>query len=1697
MSTHPRFWLITCIVLAISSCSAFGQQVDGHWLSGAEMSAVRAGGAATLLMDGRVLLSGGEGADGVLSSTETLVDGLLFVPMSPMNDARRDHVAVLLGDGTVLVAGGTTAGGAPTASAELYDPWTDTWTATGSLAEARSGAAAARLKDGRVLVAGGAGAGGALASLELYDPLSGTFTAVPAAMSSPRVDHAAALLANGRVLIAGGTDGVQALASTEIYDWTNDAVAPGPVMSTPRAGLSATALLDGTILLAGGTDGEHDLASAEICDASATACFATPGAMTTARRDQLAFALPANSSVLIAGGRAGASGAAVAGVELYRPWSGVFVPGGAMSAARADAAGTALGVEGVALVAGGEGQSSSDLYGFATVRTDCEDYPPGQPVIMTGTGWQPGEPVELRLIEVPSTHPEDVLTAVADGVGGIYSDEFAPEHHDIGVRFYLIATGSETQAATTFMDSPKVGAVLLTAQSGTPVYGTSSNATYTVTVQRGSGPGSSGNFTATLSLTTALPAGATASFSPSTVSLPAAVNSATSTLTITSGACTAPASSLLTVKAATSAADFATQDGTLTIAKRPLTVDVDPQSRSYGDANPALTASLGGSGLAGACGDTLADVGSLSTAATQCSAAGSYAIAFTAGGPKASFYTVTSSAANLTVTPRPLAVAIDPKSRGYGDANPALTATLGGSGLAVACGDVLADVGALTTAATPCSAAGVQPITFAATGPQAGNYAVTTSGADLTISARPITVVADAQSRVYGDANPALTASVGGNGLAGSCGDSLADVGALSVAATACSPVGTFPIAFTASGPKAANYLVSFTSADLTVDARPITVTAQAQSRIYGDSNSVLTALFGGSGLAATCGDSLADVGTLSTSATQCSAVGTFPILFAANGPKAGNYAVTFAGADLTVGPRPLSVAADAQSRVYGDANPTLTATLGGSGLAAACGDTLADVGSLSTAATPCSDVGTFAIGFATDGAKAGNYDVNFTGANLTVVARPITVAADTQSRLYGDANAVLTAALGGSGLAADCGDTLAEVGTLSTTATQCSDVGTFAITFAADGSEAGNYDVAFAGADLTVEPRPLAVTADAKSRLYGDANPALTASLGGSGLAVACGDELADVGTLSTAATPCSDVGAFAIVFTADGSKAGNYDIAYTGADLAVEARPITVTADAASRAYGDANPALTAQVGGSGLAAACGDALADVGTLSTAATQCSDVGTFAISFASDGPKAGNYDVAFAGADLTVEPRPLAVTADAQSRLYGDANPALTAQLGGSGLAAACGDTLADIGTLSTAATQCSNVGAFAITLATDGAKAGNYDVSFIGANLTVAARPIAVAVDAKSRGYGDSNPVLTALVGGSGLALGCGDELADVGTLSTTATPCSAVGSYPIAFTADGPRAANYAVSVTPASLTVTARPITITADAQSRVYGDANPALTAVVGGSGLASGCGDLLADVGALSTAATPCSAVGSYPITFAATGPKSGNYTVTIVGANLTVTRRALLVTAADKSIVLASPLPTFTAAYSGFACTDTEASLDTPVTFSPTTTPVAVGAYPITPAGATDANYDISFAPGVLTVTYAPVGGPCSGGHKIVQPINADGSSVFKKGSSVPAKFRVYDANCNSIGTPGVVTSFALIQVTSGTVTSSVNEVVDSTNASSAFAWDPTEGQWHFVISTKGATYQAGKTYLYRITLNDGSTVDFQFGLK
>jgi hypothetical protein len=184
--------------------------------------------------------------------------------------------------------------------------------------------------------------------------------------------------------------------------------------------------------------------------------------------------------------------------------------------------------------------------------------------------------------------------------------------------------------------------------------------------------------------------------------------------------------------------------------------------------------------------------------------------------------------------------------------------------------------------------------------------------------------------------------------------------------------------------------------------------------------------------------------------------------------------------------------------------------------------------------------------------------------------------------------------------------------------------------------------------------------------------------------------------------------------------------------------------------------------------------------------------------------------------------------------------------------------------------------------------------------------------------------------------------------------------------------------------------------------------------------------------------------------------------------------------------------------AAANYSCNDVTSGVATcagPVASGSNISTNTVGPHPFT-VNATDAagnpavpvtnSYNVLYASGAFCLG--------SAGHAILQPINADGSSIFKQKSTVPTKFRVCDALGNSIGTAGVVTSFRLIQTVSGT-TVGTDEAVDSTTPDTAFRWDSTDRQWIFNISTKPLS--ANVTYAYRIVLNDGSNIDFLYGLK
>jgi hypothetical protein len=323
------------------------------------MSMARCSHTATLLNNGKVLIAGG---DPGLASAE-LYDPATgsFTATGSMTTERLQHTATLLNNAMVLIAGGQNNSGYLD-SAELYDPATGTFTATGNMTCRRVFHTATLLNNGKVLIAGG---DPGLDSAELYDPATGTFTAT-GSMTSHRAINRSTLLSNGQVLIASGYWGnyyYLELASAELYDPATGTFTATGDMTSPRCLYTATLLNNGWVLIAGGFDGSIPLSSVELYD-PVMQTFSIAGNMTGPSFGHTATLLN-NGRVLIAGGWGyGYSNPHLASADLYDPETGTFTATGSMTHGRSLHTATLLNNGQVLLVGGWDGSylASAELY---------------------------------------------------------------------------------------------------------------------------------------------------------------------------------------------------------------------------------------------------------------------------------------------------------------------------------------------------------------------------------------------------------------------------------------------------------------------------------------------------------------------------------------------------------------------------------------------------------------------------------------------------------------------------------------------------------------------------------------------------------------------------------------------------------------------------------------------------------------------------------------------------------------------------------------------------------------------------------------------------------------------------------------------------------------------------------------------------------------------------------------------------------------------------------------------------------------------------------------------------------------------------------------------------------------------------------------------------------------------------------------
>ena len=435
-------------------------------------------------------------------------------------------------------------------------------------------------------------------------------------------------------------------------------------------------------------------------------------------------------------------------------------------------------------------------------------------------------------------------------------------------------------------------------------------------------------------------------------------------------------------------------------------------------------------------------------------------------------------------------------------------------------------------------------------------------------------------------------------------------------------------------------------------------------------------------------------------------------------------------------------------------------------------------------------------------------------------------------------------------------GFSLSSAGQITGISTQIAD-SNFTVTVTDANNCSATYDYV-----LKLNQIPITVTvAPSQTKVYGESDPVLTYTVSPSLLA---GDSF--TGALSRVSG--EDIGNYAIN-QGSLSAGSKYLVTFVGANFTITAKPITVTADASqAKVYGENDPTFTYTVSP---ALVSGDSF--TGSLTRTAGE--NIGNYGI--AQGTLSAGtNYNITYVAKDFTITAKPITVTADAsQTKVYGTTDPAFTYTVS---------PNLVGSDAFSGALTRVAgeNTGNYAITQGNLSA-GSNYTITYVSKDFVITAKPIIVTADAsQTKVYGTANPVYSYTVSPS---LVSGDSF--TGTL--TRTTGENIGNYAIT---QGSLSAgsNYTISYVSKDFTITAKPITVTADAsQTKVYGTTDPVFAYTVSPS-LVSGD----SFTGALTRVAGEN--VGVYAIT-QGTLNAGGNYTIMFNGSDFTITKADQVIT--------------------------------------------------------------------------------------------------------------------------------------------------------------------------------------------------------
>lgn len=580
------------------------------------------------------------------------------------------------------------------------------------------------------------------------------------------------------------------------------------------------------------------------------------------------------------------------------------------------------------------------------------------------------------------------------------------------------------------------------------------------------------------------------------------------------------------------------------ITKKPLFVKIENHQRLYGEPNPSsFSYSIDGFVDGEEENQILSPVKCETTASIQ-SPVGSYPITCN---PSALNYSFEIQQGTLNIQKAPIDIAIQNSSRVYGDENPNYQYTF----IGLRCGETSPEITTSLQFTNIDNSVDCGEYSISVLAGELRNYHINkVFSGTLSVTPAPLVLKVNDIQKVYGDNNPDFSYILDGlrNNDTNSCILTQPTYVCKAIQSSNC---GEYDI--TASKASAKNYDISYISGKLTITKAPLTLFASNVSREYGESNPILKYTANGLKGDDTVLSALNVDPIVSTTATESSNIGEYPILIF--GGTSNNYQLSYRSGILTVTKAPLTVIAENAERQYGKSNPTFARSYSGFKLDDTESSAFSSLPRLSCAATKTSSVGDYPI--VVSGGTSRNYEiVSYENGVLIITKAPLTLVATNKSRLYFEENPSFDFTLIGL-RNSDTKSCLSMQPTFKCAAVKTSNAGEYEIEPL--NATAQNYTIDYQKGTLSINKRALTASVGNYTKIYGSENPHF--EIGYIGFVnYEDASALTNAPNIVCSANKSSDVGSYPI--SLEGGNAMNYDInKYNSGTLTIEKANQTIT--------------------------------------------------------------------------------------------------------------------------------------------------------------------------------------------------------------------------------------------------------------------------------------------------------------------------------------------------------------------------------------------------------------------------------------------------------------------------------------------------------------------------------------------------------